>query len=241
MRLLSLKQRREPVKRSFTLSHAPVERRGSPLSCHHERGTTLMETLVSLLMFSVVGMGIVGVSTHSLRELSLESRATLETFELKRGLDILSTELRMSSMLSPYLPGTVESASNCTAEIEVTATTLKFFVAVDDVAAVGTGGLQPYYVGYRYDPVSRELLRGEIPVDDLFSCDVSVGDPTTPQLTRPVASNVVTIDRDGNGTNEDPFAWANGFLTVNLATSVEGGGSQHRKQPFSTGIHRRVL
>jgi hypothetical protein len=194
-----------------------------------------------MMMFSVIGIGLVGVSTSSLRDLSLESRTTLETFELKRGLELLAAELRMSSMLSPYLPGTVESAANCAGALEVTETTVKFFVAVDDGAAINTGGLQPYYVGYRYDAASRQLLRGEIAVSDLFSCNATIGDPTSAAFTRPVASNVAPVDSDNNGVVDSPFTWSAGILSVNLGTSISGPGNRTKQRPFSSRIHGRIL
>lgn len=206
-----------------------------------QRGTTLMETLVAMAMFSIIGIGLVGVSTSSLRDLSLDSRTTLETFELKRGLELLATELRMSSMLSPYLPGTVESASNCASAVHVTPRTIRFFVAVDEPSAAGTGGLQPYYVGYRYDPVAKQLLRGEIGVNSLFSCDVTVGDPTSATLTRPIAADVVELDTNGDGVVEDAFRWSNGELTVTLGTRITGAGDRVKERPFSTRVFGRVL
>jgi len=206
-----------------------------------ERGTTLMEMLVSMAMFSVVGVGLVGVSTSALRDLSLESRTTLETFELKRGLELLSTELRMSSMLSPYLPGTVETAANCSSAVAVTARTIRFFVAVDEPNATGTGGLRPYYVGYRYDPTTRQLLRGEIAAASLFSCDASIGDPTSASVARPVATDVIELDSNGDGTAENAFTFANGELTVNLGARITGAGSRVKQRPFSTRVYGRVL
>lgn len=194
-----------------------------------------------MALFGIVGLSLVAVSTSSLRDLSLESRATLESFELKRGLALLASELRMSSFLSPYLPGTTATASDCSAAVEVDNNTVTFFVSLDESGVNTTGGLRPYYVGYRYDPTQRQLLRGEIPVTGLFSCNTDVGDPTAPTVARPVASNVVPIDGDNDGDLDAPFAWAAGMLVVNLGTRVESGGTHVKVQNFSTRIFGRVL
>jgi hypothetical protein len=206
-----------------------------------EHGTSLVEVLVGITMFSLVGLSLVAISSSSLRELSLESRTTLESFELKRGMALLTSELRMSSFLSPYLPGTAVSASDCSAAFTVTERTVAFFISLDEPTTSGAGGLRPYYVGYRYDPEGRRLLRGEIEAANIFSCDTSIGDPTNAAIVRPVASNVIEIDADGDGETEPAFEWQNGALQVNLGTFIDGGGEQKKQQKFSTRIYGRVL
>jgi len=214
-----------------------------PSACRRlsEAGTSLLEVLAGLALFSAVGLSLVAVSTTSLRDLGLESRATLETFELKRGLALLASELRMSSFLSPYLPGTNATASDCSGMFAVDTRTVSFFVALDEASAAGMGGLTPYYVGYRYDPARQQLLRGEIPATNLFTCDTSIGDPASAGVVRSVASNVVEIDTNGDGVTEPAFEWLNGVLRVNLGVRVEGGGAQVKRQNFSTRIYGRVL
>lgn len=227
------------MKRS---SHTrPSTRLAAPCAGHRrgESGSTLMELLVGVLIFSVVGLALVGVSTQSLNDLGLESRTTLETFELKRGLDLLSSELRMSSMLSPYLPGTNDGASRCSNALQVSARSMTFLVALDDPSA--NGGMRPYYVGYRYDPAARQLYRGEIPAASAFSCTPPSGDPTSAPYARPVASNVVEIDSNGDGAADSAFAWSNGVLAVNLGTRVDGAGTLTKRQSFSTRIYGRIL
>lgn len=223
---------------------SPIPRKAELTARQHaltsrERGASLIEMLVGVAIFSLVGVALMGISSRSLNDLGLESRATLETFELKRGLGLLAAELRMSSMLSPYLPGTNDAAARCAQSVSVSARTVSFLVAFDDGAAAG--GMRPYYVGYRFDPATGQLLRGEIPAPGIFTCTLPAGDPTAAPYARPLAANVEELDSNGDGAAESAFAWSNGVLSVNLGSRVDGAGQVSKRQAFSTRAFGRIL
>ena len=174
------------------------------MQLRQEHGFTLAEMLVSLGMFAVLGMSFISFSTSALHTLSSEDRAALATQELRSAEQLMSSEYRMSSSISPYIVGTTSSVVTCTSALAVTATTVKFLV-VQDETATSTSGIQPYYVGYKYDSATKQLLRGEIPGTSITNCTPPAGDPTSSTYAKVVAENVVQIDADGNGSIDSPF------------------------------------
>jgi len=203
------------------------------------QGFSLAELLVALLIFGVVGMAAVSICGSALRDLGTESRMTMKSLQLNQALGLLSNELRMSSNLSPYLPGNNASLSNCAASVAVTATTMKFFVVEDDSTATTTSGIKPYYVGYKYDASAKQLLRGEIPVDSLISCVVP-GDPTSATYAKPLANHVVAIDSDDNGTVDPAFAKSGAMFTVSLGVSASVANQGTKQQKLPTKVFERI-
>ncbi len=205
-----------------------------------QNGFTLMELMVGLAIFGVVGLSLVAFSSMALRTMGIESRSAIATEELRNALTLMSTELRMSSSLSPYIVGTTASAVNCSSAFALTATTLKFLV-VQDEAAAATAGIQPYYVGYRYDPATRRLLRGEIAGATILSCVPPTGDPTNITTAQVLAENVWPIDSDGNGVLESVFVANGNSVGVNLGIQINGGGGRSISQAMPISIFRRSV
>lgn len=210
------------------------------MSVGNQRGFTLVELMVSMLLFAVVAVGMVAFTTSTLQTLSTESRVSLGAMELKNALGLMTSELRMSSAISPYLPGDNIALTNCSAAVTATATSVKFLISEDDSSAVGTAGIQPYYVGYRYDAASKQLLRGKIPIAALHSCTLPAGDPTLSPIADTVATRVVQIDVDQDGTEDPVFSLNNNILTINLGIQVQSPGGDFVTQQFVSKAYMRV-
>jgi hypothetical protein len=199
----------------------------------------MVELLVSLGMFSVIGAGFLMFVGSAAKTTAIENRASLASQELKNALKLLATEVKMSSVISPYLVGNTAATVTCSSAVAVTSTTLKFVVVQDEVAAA-TFGIQPYYVGYLYDSTSRRLLRGEIAGTTTTSCTLPAGDPTTTTYTQVLAENVVQIDGNGDGVVDPAFTTSGNSILINLGTSVTGGDGLQIIQNFPMTIYRRT-
>jgi Tfp pilus assembly protein PilV len=208
------------------------------IDSQHEAGFTITELLVSMIMFAVVGMGLFAFTSKSLRTLGLESRGTQAMGELKNAVTLLSTELRMSSSISPYLVGTNAAAVTCTSALNVTSTTVRFLVAEDDATAVN--GLHPYYVGYLYDSAQKKLLRGEITSASNTSCILPAGNPASSAVAVTLAENVVAIDSNEDGSIEPVFQLSGDELIVNLGIEVQGSDGLVMTQPITSRIYLRT-
>ncbi len=85
-----------------------------------QRGFTLAELMVSLSLFGIVGFSISGFMVDTMRRTSLENRISLATQEAQNALQLMIAEMRLSAQISPYLPGTDVSLTNCTSSRTVT-------------------------------------------------------------------------------------------------------------------------
>lgn len=204
-----------------------------------QSGFTLAELLVSLSIFSLLGMSFVTFSTSALQRLSVENRISSASQELMNGLELLSSELRMSSSVSPYLVGTTATVVTCGSALSVTTTKVKFLVVQDENVA-STWGLQPYYVGYYYNSATKQLLRGEIAGASITNCTLPAGDPTGVTYAKVLAENVVQIDADGNGTLDPVFSTSGNSIVVNLGVQITGVKNTVVTQKMPTTIYRRV-
>lgn len=182
-------------------------------------GFTLTEVLVGISLFSIISLGLGKYLTQTFRRVGTENRSMLASMELRNAVNLLAGELRMAGSVSPYLPGDDPTLVTCSASIAVTPTTLRFLVVHDD--ATGGSGLRPYYVGYRYDALTKQLLRGEIVSASSTSCSIPAGDPTAAGTAQVLADNVVAVDFDGNGTTESVFSYSAPNLTLTLGTDVD--------------------
>ena len=204
---------------------------------HRAQGFTLVEMLVSMSMFAVVSLGIVTYIGGSFRKIGLETRTAIATNELKNALNLLSGEFRMGSKMSPYIPGNLPATVRCGSNISVSTNSLRFLVVHDD--STSSNGLRPIYVGYIYDPTTRELKRGEVASSSNTSCAVPASDPTSSSNAYTVATNVVAVDTNGDGTNEPIFSYAGSQLSVNLGVELTSPGGWKNSQSVSTQIHLR--
>lgn len=204
-----------------------------------QRGFTLTELMVGLGMFGAIGLGMASISSSVLRDIAMEGRASTATQGLKGALDLLSTEMRMSSSLSPYLVGTSAAAVTCNSAFYLTSSTLRFMV-VQDESAAATSGLQPYYVGYWYDPGTRRLLRGEIPGTTISSCTLPAGDPASATYATVLAENVVRVDGNGDGIADAAFTASGSTINVNLGVEIAGPNGVNIVQPLPVSIMRRT-
>lgn len=202
-------------------------------SHRHQKGFTLTELLVSLSLFGVVGMSISSFMVDTMRRTSLESKMSRSTQEAQNAIQLATAELRLSSQISPYLPGTNVALSTCASAMTVDSTEIRFIVAHD--AASGTNGLSRYYVGYRYDATTKQLIRGEIATASATTCSGS-GNPTDASNGAVVASNIVRIDADGNGTIDPIFSRAGDLVTINLGVEVKVNSKLTATQSLSTEV-----
>ena len=206
---------------------------------HQQRGFTLIEMMVGLGMFSVLAFGMASVSSSVLRDIAVEGRASNATQGLKGALELLSTEMRMSSSVSPYLVGTSAAAVTCSGAFNLSTTQLRFMV-VQDESTASTSGLQPYYVGYRYDAATKRLLRGEIPGTTISSCTVPAGDPASSTYATVLAEHIVQVDGDGDGTVDAAFTGSASTININLGVEIEGPNGVNLVQPVPISIMRRT-
>ena len=205
-----------------------------------QRGFTIVELMVAMLLFSIIGMGLVVFTTHALQGLGAESRVSISALELKNAIGLLSSELKMSSAISPYLPGSDVSLTNCAGAVTVTPTTVTFLISEDDSTATSTSGIRPYFVGYSYDSAAKQLLRGEIQAPGILNCTLPSGSPTSATYAKPLAERVTQIDIDGNGTLEPIFSLSGDILSINLGVEVAGPSGSAITQRFSTKAYMRV-
>jgi hypothetical protein len=157
--------------------------------------------------------------------------------ELKNAVGLLSAELRMSASISPYLPGNLPATVNCLSSIQASNNSISFLVVHDDSTAAD--GIQPYHVGYAYDPTTNQLRRGEIPGVTTRSCTFPGGDPTSTQIAKVIADNVYPRDVNGDGITEPIFSYTNGILDINLSVEAPGPKGFERNQGISTRIYTR--
>lgn len=214
---------------------------GGVRSRNAERGFTLAELLVGFMLFGVVALAMVSFSTQVIYDVGLENRATLNNLDLRNALELMKAEARMSSSLSPYLPGNVSAMSNCPSLVQVTATTVKFLVVDDDATATGLSGMRPYYVGYRYDSATKQLYRGEAAMSSVTSCPaVGSTDPSASPLAKVLVRNVSQVDSDGNGVLDTVFSYSGGVLTVHLGSKAKDQKKRLTAQDQSTKIFLRM-
>ncbi len=205
---------------------------------NYEGGFTLTELLVSMGIFSVVGLAMVSFASRSFRILGVETKASEAAAELRSGLALLSTELRMSTSVSPYLVGNVEAVVDCSAQVSISGNTVRFLVTEDDESG-SSSGMTAYYVGYKYDSASGELMRGEVEAPSVFNCTLPAGDPLASGYAKTLARKVVLIDSDGDGDVEPAFAHSGSSLVVNLGVEVQSPDGRTIQQPTSTRVQFR--
>lgn len=202
-----------------------------------QHGFSLIELLVSISIFSIIGLGIVGYITDTLKRLGLESRAAIASQELNNAVNLLQAELRMATSVSPYNVGSNPALVTCAAQLTATTTTLRFLVVHDNPTS--PSGIQSYYVGYSYNPSTRILYRGEVASPAITSCTLPGADPlTAPQI---LARNIVRVDGDNNGTVDPIFNFTSPELRVNMGVEVIGPGGLSITQKVSNAILARAL
>ncbi len=205
---------------------------------HSQSGFTITELLVGMSLFSVVSLGMATFMQQTLQKTALETRAAQAAQELENATTLITNEMQMSAVVSPYLPGTNPENVNCSTATSVSGgDTLRFMVAHDDKTA--SNGIRSYYVAYVYDSDNGELLRGEVTKADTTNCAVPAQDPAHSDVLQTVAKNIVQIDTNGDGTDESVFALANGTLTVNLGMEVSGPNDTSVTQQISTQVVAR--
>lgn len=199
-----------------------------------DAGYTLLELLVTLSIFSVISLAIVGFMGDAFNRINLENRASLHSVELRNALNLIASELRMSSSISPYIPGMDTSLLQCSSFITVSSDTLKFLVTHDDSS--GDGGVIATYVGYIYDGAKQELRRAEVELASIGSCMLPSEDPLEDIVTTVVARNLVAADSDNNGAIDPIFNLSGNVLTVSLGYEEIGPSNQTLRQSYRTQI-----
>lgn len=211
--------------------------RARAIKSNCESGFGLPEILVSIFIFGIVLVTVGSFNRMTFGTLGVENRISSSMKELRNAVALLSTELRMSSSISPYLPGNSPDISSCLDNIDASSTSVRFMVVHDDSSA--SNGIQPYYVGYSYNPSTRQLLRGEIPASSSSNCDLPSGDPTAQGTAKVIADNVHPWDGNEDGSLEPIFYLSNGTLEVNLSITASGPKGFGRRQGLRTLIYTR--
>ena len=201
---------------------------------HREGGFTIIELLVSILMFAIVSAGLAQAMGNVFQTLGSESRLASAIQTARLAMSTVSTELRMASVVSPYLPGNDPALVTCAANFTATATSVTFLVVHD--STTGGNGLDSKFVGYEYDAVNSALRRGEVSSASSSSCAVPAADPLAAGNSSPIALNVVQVDYDDNGTDEPIFSVSGNTLTITYGVSVLGSDKQQKVQKFQTSI-----
>ena len=194
--------------------------------------------MVSITIFSVVSAGVVTYITDSLRRLSVETKAALSAQELKNAISLMQSEMRMSSSVSPYNVGVDPTIVTCSAQFVTTPTTVRFLVSHDDPS--GTSGSQVYYVGYEYSAATQTLYRGEVAGVSATSCTLPLGDPLASATKKVLATKVVSIDADNDGTADNAFTRSGNQFIVHLGAQVTGPGGMSVTQPVTDTILTRA-
>lgn len=207
------------------------------VSSKQEAGFGLPEILVSIFIFGIILITVGSFNRMTFGTLGVESRISSSMKELRNAVTLLSTELRMSSSISPYIPGNSPAIANCLNNVDASALSVRFMVVHDDSSAAN--GIQPYYVGYAYNPATRQLLRGEIPGNTTSNCSVPNGDPTASNVAKVIADHVYPWDSNEDGVLEPIFYYSNGILQVNLAITASGPKGFDRRQGIRTLIYTR--
>lgn len=203
----------------------------------NQTGSSLTEILVSLLMLGFVSSGIASLMTSTYQSLGREYRLAQATENVRLALHVLTSELRMASTVSPYYPGLISSAINCSGSMSVDSNTIEFLLSHDDQA--GVGGVTPYYIGYKYEPALGRLSRGEVTATSTSACIVPVADPLSIDNLSPIANNVVQVDFNNDGTLEPIFSLAGSVITITLGIEVKGIGDQLVTQPMQAQVELR--
>ncbi len=203
----------------------------------NQKGFGVTELLISVFIFGLALLATSSFTSLTFGNLGIENRMSSSIREVRNAINLLSAELRMSSNISPYIPGNSPNLADCSDFIETTTTSIKFLVVHDDYSA--NNGMQPYYVGYSYNPANNTLMRGEIPAPTTTTCSIPAGDPTSTQYAKTIAQRVFQTDIDDDGTIEPVFNFNNGILTVNLGIEAHGAARLFRQQNISTKIFTR--
>jgi prepilin-type N-terminal cleavage/methylation domain-containing protein len=202
----------------------------------NQKGITLMELLVSLALFGIVGGVITSTLFSAFQRMSIEQRLAASTDSARLAVQLLTSELRMSSQVSPYLPGTNSSLTTCNSAFDTQSAALKFLVSHDSAASRGTSVT---YIGYSYDPVTKQLFRGEVSSTSNTSCATPASDPNGAFTRAPLATNIIPFDTNSDGSVDDIFSFANSVVTVSFAVEIRSPHGEIIRQPIRTEIDLR--
>lgn len=200
-------------------------------------GSTLIDMLVGMAMFGVVGAGLTSVMGGTFQSVGRENRLAIGSENIRMAFSLMNSELRMASNVSPYLPGVDPTLADCSNQFQVTTSSVLFYVAPDQ--HYGSYGVSPVYVGYQYDPLTKKLYRGEIYLSSTPQCGAAFGDPLNPLYRSVMAENVIAIDYNGDGVNEPVFQYANQNLVITLGTQVTVEGGRTMVSKMQTTIRVR--
>lgn len=201
-------------------------------------GFSVIELMVSILLFSVVATSIVTFMADSFGRLGVETRASLSTRELKNALGLLQSELRMTGAISPYNVGIDATAVTCGNRLTATSNTLYFFVSYDDSSV--SSGTQNYYVGYQFSPSENILYRGEV-TSGSSNCNIPVADPLSSANKKILAKDVIQIDANNDGVLDNVFTKNSNQILVNIGVRVTGPRGITVTQNLVTTVFARAI
>lgn len=204
----------------------------------NESGFTIAELLVGLTLFNIIALAIATFMAQGFQKLGLESRVTLASFELRNAISLMTEELKMSSSVSPYLPGIVPDVTKCTGALQVSSNSIRMVSATDNAGS--SNGVDPYYVGYSYNSATQELRRGEIAMPSNLNCTLPAGDPSDSSNTYLIAERVVQIDANGDGVLEPVFSASGNQIFINLGVEATAPSGETVLQTVSTSVTTRI-
>jgi prepilin-type N-terminal cleavage/methylation domain-containing protein len=204
-----------------------------------QRGLSLVELLVSITLFAIVSAAAVTFMSDALRRMSLETKASLATKELKNAVALMQSELRMSAAISPYNVGIDANLVTCRGQLATTPTSVRFLITHDDPSA--PSGMQVYYVGYEYSVTDDTLYRGEVAAQSTTSCTLPVNDPLQNANKKVLARHIVRIDGDNDGIIDAPFTRLNNQLFIRLGALTTGSSGLEMTQNVTGTVYTRAL
>lgn len=141
-------------------------------------GFTVIELVVGIGMLAIV-MSIVAQGLHPvMRQLGYQTRADQVNNNLKHVIQVISSEVKLSGRMNPYLYSrdlaTENSACDQYPQASSDGNQLRFPITLDSES--GQNGRTSYLVGYRYDESRHRIFRGQVALPN-HSCENLTQDP----------------------------------------------------------------
>lgn len=195
--------------------------RNTNQSFHSRRGFTLFELLASISIFGFVSAGAAFTMMRSISDVTDESRLLGTSLEAERALNLLTSELRMSGVSSPYLAAESSSSILCRNRTDIQPNSITFLVVHDDESS--DYGRSAKVVRYEYNAAKKQLLRGENESKQfLQGCSQAVAGSVPLEVPAnamfAVAGNMIPA----NGA--DIFAKTNGAVQISVELELYRSG-----------------
>jgi len=206
---------------------------------------TIMELLVAMLLLGVTILSIASATSSAYRTLSFETQAAESSMQARYILHSLLAEVRMAGILSPYFGGINASLEMCPNQVDISnnGNDIRFFVSHDAVSMSAGTGQQLWYVGYRFNPITNELMRGQVLMTNppARGSDGNCTPPATDPLN--VAQLMTSRIRAPTVNNGRVFSISDATLNIAFQIEVRAQTNSPRVIPFqsSVGMRRKTI